>query len=69
MALDLISCKEIAPPECMHLPSTAGFLGTHFRPSLGKLQGSVFVTCQARILLESRWFVPSAVLLVEDDQL
>ena len=31
MALDPISCEEIAPPECMHLSSAAEFLSTHFR--------------------------------------
>ena len=64
MELDPISCEEIAPAECMYLSSAAELLGTHIRPFLGKFQGSVFVTRRARVLLESRWFVPSAALLV-----
>ena len=64
MELDPISCEEIAPAECMHLSSAAEFLGTHFRSFLGKLQGSVFVTRRARVLLESRWFVPPVALSV-----
>ena len=64
MELDPISCEEIAPAECMHLSSAPKFLGTHSRPFLGILQGSVFVTRRARVLLESRWLVPSVALSV-----
>ena len=62
MALCPISYAEIAPAECMHLSSTAEFLGIYSRPFLGKLQGSVFVTRRARVLLESRWIIPSVAL-------
>ena len=49
MTTNPISCEEIAPAECMQpLPTTEFFL-----PVLGRLQGSVFVTRRARLLLES----------------
>ena len=49
MTTSPISCEEIAPAECMQPFPTTEFL----LPVLGRLQGSVFVTRRARLLLES----------------
>ena len=59
-----ISGAEIAPAECKQLSPTAEFLLTFLYPSLGRLQGSVFVTRRARALLQRWWLVPSIDLLV-----
>ena len=63
MTSALISGEEMAPAECMQLLPTAEFLLTHLYPFLGRLQGSVFVTRRARVLLQSRWLIPSIALL------
>ena len=52
-----ISCEEIAPAECTQLSRTAEFPLTYLYSSTGRLQGSVFVTRRARLLLESGWIV------------
>ena len=59
-----ISGEEIAPAECMQRSPTTEFLLTHLYPSLGRLQGSVFVTRRARALLQRWWPAPSIALLV-----
>lgn len=55
MASNRISCEEIAPAECMRLSPTADLLLKHPYLRLGRLQGSIFVTCRARALISSGW--------------
>ena len=58
-----ITCEEIAPPECTLLSITAKFVLTRSYPFLGRLQGSVFVSRRARLLLESSLVVSSSAFL------
>ena len=57
-----ITCEEIAPAECALLSITAKSVLTRSYPFLGRLQGAVFVTRRAKVLLESSWLVSSSAL-------
>ena len=52
-----ISCEEIAPAECAQLLPTADFLLTCACLPVARPQGSVLVTCRAKALIESGWFI------------
>lgn len=57
MTFNPVSCEEIAPAECTQPSPTAEFLDTHLDLLPGRLEGSVFVTRRARVLLQSWWLL------------
>ena len=66
MTFDPISCEEIAPAECTQLSQSTAVRVIHPYLLLGRLQGSCFVTCRARALLQSWWLVQPTPLPVSD---